>query len=198
MSGRQPTCTPSGRSSTRYAARRRSRREPGGDALECSPSGHDAAPRIHGRIPRKLQTICLKCLRKRPSDRYETAANLAEDLGRWLCNEPDPSKAQEEVDRLGLAASIYRITYRITQAVAVMGVVALASVVLGRMLGPTLGSHQSSAADRAAKGQGRVGKVQGRVGEVQGGRGLRGSRPFLSSRPRPNCKRSSRTRMVQG
>jgi hypothetical protein len=43
---------------------------------------------IQPRLPRDLETICLVCLQKNPAHRYGNAEALAEDLRRFLANEP--------------------------------------------------------------------------------------------------------------
>ena len=54
---------------------------------------------LQPKTPRNLETICLKCLRKEPAQRYASAEELAEDLRRFRSNEPIKARPASIVER---------------------------------------------------------------------------------------------------
>jgi hypothetical protein len=60
---------------------------------------HDPRPprQLNDGIPKELDWICLKALARRPSERYSTAKDFAEDLQHWLSAAAAPAILREEV-----------------------------------------------------------------------------------------------------
>ncbi|MCY2995622.1 MAG: protein kinase [Planctomycetota bacterium] len=85
------------------------------DTLLAVLGQEPVSPRqLNAQTPLDLETIALKCLEKSPARRYATAQDLAEDLQRFIDDEPIKARRVSSVERLarwsrhnrGLATSL--------------------------------------------------------------------------------------------
>ncbi|MGP0069382.1 MAG: protein kinase domain-containing protein [Isosphaeraceae bacterium] len=73
-----------------------------------------------------LEAVCLKALRKEKSERYATAADLAQEVRRWLADEPVRAYAEPWSERVARWARRHR-----TAVAAAAALIATATIALG-------------------------------------------------------------------
>ncbi|MCR9202247.1 MAG: serine/threonine protein kinase [Planctomycetaceae bacterium] len=87
----------------------------------------EAPQRINPRIPRDLQTICLKAMSKSADDRYGSARAMADDLQRFLRHEPIAARPPGFAERCLRTAR----RYPVASVLALLLIVAAATTIGG-------------------------------------------------------------------
>jgi eukaryotic-like serine/threonine-protein kinase len=100
--------------------------------------------RLNDKIPRDLETICLKALAKEPGWRYQTAGELAEDLRRFLGGRPVRARP------VGPAERLWRWSRRNPALAAVSGVAA-AALVAAAVLAVSFVLHQARSLEQSRR-----------------------------------------------
>ncbi len=93
------------------------------------------APRLQDpQVPHALEAICLKAMSKSQDERYDTAILLANDIKRFLADEPVSAYPDPWTTRLGRWAKRHKHAVQVSAAVLVVvaGALAITSVVVSR------------------------------------------------------------------
>lgn len=122
--------------------------------------------RLNDRIPRDLETICLKAMAKEPTRRYGTAGDLADDLRRWLKGEPIQARPVGRWERAVRWAKRHPAAAALV-AVSGVAVLAVVGLVVGLVYQSRLQSaYESESNARQAEEQQRKAAEEARKGEA--------------------------------
>ncbi|HVS34258.1 MAG TPA: protein kinase [Gemmataceae bacterium] len=147
-----------------------------------------APPRqLQPKTPRDLDTICLKCLQKQPSQRYAGAGELADDLGRFLESKPIHARPISLPGRLTKWAKRRPTAAALLAALVLL--LAAGSAALGLYLKMAAEERDHAAAERARidkevadfEAAAEDQRLQGRYGDAAATLGK--AAPLLGERP---------------
>jgi len=173
-----------------------------GEVLRKVARGEFSRPRsIDRRVPRGLEAACLKAMKLRPGDRYQTAKALGDDLERWLADEPMSCYKDPLPRRIGRFARHHRKTTLIAFA-------GLVAVIVGGIIWSKFDRDRREAVRQraeqlASRGEDSLtkGKDDDATSQLSEARGLLKDRPDLKGLrdrvDRTLARAAARTRMAR-
>ncbi len=100
------------------------------DTLSLIRSQEPVPPRqLQPQLPRDLETICLHCLNKSPSNRYASASALADDLRRYFAKTPIHARRSTSAERIARWCRRNPAVAALTGAVALLLITAMVILV---------------------------------------------------------------------
>jgi serine/threonine-protein kinase len=101
------------------------------EVLRRVRSGEVSPPRqVDPGVPRALEAICRKAMARDPADRYESPRGLAEDVERWLADEPVTAYSEPFTVRAGRWMRRNRTIVTTAAAASLVGLVTLGGAYL--------------------------------------------------------------------
>ena len=99
--------------------------------LRAVKRGDFPPPRqVEATIDRALEAVCLKAMAHRPADRYATAKALADDIDRWMADEPVSAWREPMSRRARRWAKRNRTTVTAAAVALMAGVVGLSAILV--------------------------------------------------------------------
>lgn len=138
---------------------------------------HEPTPprRINADLPRDLEVIALKCLKKVKAERYQSALELQEDLGRFLAGEPVRARKVSRLERVWARVRRHR---KLLVAASVAGVAVAAA--FGVFIGAGVARERLAAKQALARGDEHFAKGKFEDAEAAFAEAARGETPYAA------------------
>ena len=118
--------------------------------LEQVRRGDFPAPRsVDPSVDRSLDAVCLKAMAPAPGDRYQSARALADDVERWLADEPVSARREPLADRLTRWSRRHR-TAVVGVSALILATAATLSIAAGSMATSAARAESAAAREKSA------------------------------------------------